>query len=65
MNGAGILERVVNARRNVSASDTALDKSRLGQVVDGSNFRTDVNGSGVINASDIAIVKSRAGTGLP
>jgi len=62
---AGILERDVNARRNVSASDTALGKSRLGQVVDGSNFRTDVNGTDVINASDIAIVKSRAGTGLP
>jgi hypothetical protein len=41
-------------------------KGQSGQPVTSSNFRTDVNVSGgSINASDIGVVKSRAGTSLP
>jgi hypothetical protein len=43
----------------------AQTKSRLGQTVDATNFRSDVNANGTLNAGDVAIVKSNLGTGLP
>ena len=60
-----ILVGDVNGNGSVNASDVAAAKSRIGQPVDGMNFRSDVNTNGVINASDIAIVKSVVGSGLP
>jgi hypothetical protein len=33
--------------------------------VSGSNFREDVNASGTISSTDVAIVKSKVGTALP
>jgi hypothetical protein len=49
----------------VNASDVAETKANSGQTVDGSNFRTDVTVSGSINAGDVGLVKSNAGTTLP
>jgi hypothetical protein len=55
----------VNGNGAVNASDVALSKSRSGQPVDPTNFRSDVNADGSIDAGDVAFVKSLAGTGLP
>jgi hypothetical protein len=49
----------------VNASDVGQTKANSGQPVDASNFRTDVMVSGSINGSDVALVKSKAGTFLP
>jgi hypothetical protein len=54
-----------NANGLVNSADVAQTKSRIGQPIDGSNFRSDVNSNGGINATDTAIVKSNTGTGLP
>ena len=42
----------------VNASDVSLTKSRSGQVVDATNYYTDVTVSNSINASDVSLVKS-------
>ena len=49
----------------VNSSDVDLTKMNSGQVVDASNFRTDVNVSGSINATDVALVKLQSGVSLP
>ena len=54
-----------SANARVNASDVAQTKSRSGQPVDATNFRSDVNANGVINASDAEIVKAFVGSGLP
>jgi hypothetical protein len=54
-----------NANRTVNAADVAQTKSRLGQTVDATNFRSDVNANGSINAADTAIIKQHSGTSLP
>ena len=54
-----------NANATVNAADVAQTKSRLGQTVDATNFRSDVNANGSINAADTAIVKQNSGTSLP
>jgi hypothetical protein len=43
----------------------AQTKARLGQTVDATNFRSDVNANGTINAADVSITKSHLGSGLP
>lgn len=53
------------ADRRVNASDISQTKSRIGQPVDGSNFRSDVNVNAAINSSDAAVVKANSGTALP
>lgn len=58
-----ILVGDTNGNGTVNASDVALTKSKIGQSVDGTNFRADVNGNGTINASDASLVKSRVGSG--
>ena len=50
---------------SVNASDVSLTKSKSGQAVDSSNFRTDVTVNGSINASDVSSVKLKSGTALP
>ena len=42
----------------VTSADIAQTKSRIGQLLDGTNFRSDVNLSGGVNSSDVSIVKS-------
>ncbi len=49
----------------VNSSDVGQTKSKSGQAVDASNFRTDVTVSNSINSSDVSIVKSKSGTALP
>jgi hypothetical protein len=55
----------VNGNRAVNASDVSLAKSRVGQPVDATNFKSDVNANGTINASDVSLVKSKVGSGVP
>ena len=55
----------VNSSGMVNATDVAQVKSRIGQPVDTTNFRSDVNANGSINAGDIVITKTNLGTGLP
>jgi hypothetical protein len=50
---------------SVNASDVSQTKSKSGQAVEATTFRTDVTVSNSINASDVGIVKSKAGTALP
>ena len=61
----GVLIGDVNGNAVVNASDVALTKSKVGQPVDGTNFREDVNANGTISSTDVAIVKSDVGTSLP
>jgi hypothetical protein len=37
----------------------------VGGAFDATNFQADVNASGSINAGDVALIKTRIGTGLP
>lgn len=46
----------------VNASDVAQTKSRIGQAVTPSNFRSDFNANGAINSSDTSIARSNSGT---
>ena len=61
----GILIGDTSANRIVNATDVSQTKSRVGQPVDTTNFRSDVNTNGTLNASDVAIVKGKVGTSLP
>ncbi len=61
----GVLVGDVNGNGAVNVTDVSQSKSRIGQQIDVTNFRSDVNANGVINASDVSFVKSLAGTGLP
>jgi len=61
----GVLAGDTNANRTVNAADVAQTKGRLGQTVNGTNFRSDVNANGSINAADTAIVKQNSGTSIP
>jgi len=47
-----------NANGSVSSADIAQTKSRIGQSLTNTNFRSDVNLSGGVNSSDVSIVKS-------
>jgi hypothetical protein len=60
-----VLAADVNGNGAVNASDVSLTKSRIGQAVNTTNFRSDANAGGAINASDVSIVKSHIGTALP
>lgn len=61
----GVLVGDTNGDGSVNSGDISQTKSRSGQAVDGTNFRTDVNADGAINSGDISLVKSRTGTALP
>jgi uncharacterized delta-60 repeat protein len=54
-----------NGNGSVNASDVSQTKSKSGQTVDATNFRTDITANGSINASDVSLVKLRSGTALP
>ncbi len=73
-NGVGSMDVVVpmsllfgdtNGSGTVSSTNVSQTKLRSGQAVDGTNFRSDVNVSNSINGTDVGLVKSRVGTGLP
>jgi hypothetical protein len=61
----GVLIGDTNANGAVNSADVAQTKSRIGQTVDATNFRSDVNVNGSINASDASIVKANTGSALP
>lgn len=61
----GLLIGDTNANRAVNSGDVAQTKSRLGQIIDATNFRSDVNANGAINSGDVANIKSSLGTALP
>ena len=54
-----------NSNRLVNASDAVQVKSQIGESIDATNFRLDLNASGSIDATDLALAKSKIGTGLP
>ena len=51
------------ANSTVNAGDVGQTKSRLGQPVNTTNFRSDVNANGSINAGDVGLVKLAIGHG--
>jgi predicted outer membrane repeat protein len=61
----GVLLGDTTGNGTVNASDVSLTKSKSGQTVSASNFRTDVTVSNSINSSDVSLVKSKSGTALP
>ena len=61
---AVILAGDTNGNSAVNASDVSQTKAQAGQVVDNSNFRTDVSVNGAINASDVSLVKQHSGEGV-
>jgi hypothetical protein len=61
----GVLLGDTNGNGSVNASDVSQTKSKSGQAVDATNFRTDVTVSNSINAGDVSLVKSKSGTALP
>jgi hypothetical protein len=54
-----------NANGAVNAGDVSQTKSRIGQVVDATNFRSDINANGTLNAADASQVKANLGHALP
>jgi hypothetical protein len=62
---AGFLLGDTTGNGSVNASDVSQTKSKSGQAVSASNFRTDVTISNSINSSDVSLVKSKSGTALP
>ena len=50
---------------SVNSADISQTKSKSGQSVDGTNFRSDVTVDGNLNSADISLVKSKSGTALP
>ena len=61
----GVLLGDTSGNGNVNASDVTQTKTRVGQPVNATNFRSDVNVNNAINGSDVRLVKSRIGTVLP
>jgi hypothetical protein len=51
--------------RSVNSADISQTKSRSGQSVGSTNFRSDVTVDGSINSADISLVKSKSGTAVP
>ena len=49
----------------VTASDIGQTKSFSGVNASATSFRTDINASGITDATDISFVKNRSGTVLP
>ena len=54
-----------NADTFVNSGDIAQTKSRSGQLVGSTNFRSDVTVDGNLNSADIGLVKSKSGTAIP
>jgi hypothetical protein len=61
----GLLTGDTNGNRTVNAADVSQTKSRLGQAVDATNFRSDLNANGTVNAADTALVKQNSGHSIP
>ncbi|HEX8281348.1 MAG TPA: LamG-like jellyroll fold domain-containing protein, partial [Chthoniobacterales bacterium] len=73
-NGASVADIVIpmsvlvgdtNGDRGVNAGDATQTRTRSGQPLSGTNFRSDVNTDGNVNSGDALAVKARSGTSLP
>ncbi|MEP6810836.1 MAG: hypothetical protein ABI992_11390, partial [Chthoniobacterales bacterium] len=60
-----VLAGDTGGNKTVSSSDVAQTKQQVGVAVSSANFREDVNVTGAINSSDVAIVKVNVGTSVP
>jgi hypothetical protein len=60
-----VLSGDTNGNKQVNATDIGQTKSQSGSPVTSVNFRQDVAVSGTLTASDVGLVKSRAGNSLP
>jgi VCBS repeat protein/FG-GAP repeat protein len=54
-----------NGNKTVNSTDVSQTKSRSGQVLDATNFRSDTNVNGIITATDVSQVKVNSGHGVP
>ncbi|HEY2801743.1 MAG TPA: PKD domain-containing protein [Chthoniobacterales bacterium] len=54
-----------NNDRITNGVDVSQTKSRSGETVGGSNFRSDVNVDGTLSGVDVSLVKSQSGNSLP
>jgi photosystem II stability/assembly factor-like uncharacterized protein len=54
-----------DGNRGVNASDVGLTKLRVGQAVNATNFRSDLNSNGGITGTDVSIARLGSGSGLP
>jgi hypothetical protein len=61
----GVLLGDTSGNGTVNSPNVSQAKSRSGQAVDNTNFRTDVTVSNSINSSDVSLAESRSGTALP
>ncbi len=61
----GVLFGDTNGNGSVNATDISQTKSKSGQPLNVTNFRTDVTVSNSINSTDVSSVKARSGTALP
>ena len=61
----GILLGDTTGDKSVNSSDVSQTKSRSGQTISTTNFRSDVTVDGTLNSSDVSLVKSKSGTALP
>ena len=60
-----LLQGDTSGNGTVSGTDVSQTRARIGQPVNGTNFRSDVVISNSINSTDVSTVKTRSGTGLP
>ena len=60
----GILIGDTNGNYTVNVGDATQTRSRSGQSVDATTFRSDVNGDGTINAADALLVRANSGRSL-
>ncbi len=61
----GMLLGDSTADKVVNSADVSQTKSRSGQTVSSSNFRSDVTVDGSLNSADVSLVKSKSGTAIP
>ncbi|HEY3662888.1 MAG TPA: choice-of-anchor tandem repeat GloVer-containing protein, partial [Chthoniobacterales bacterium] len=61
----GVLLGDVDGDGSVTMADVALVKASLGQTVNATNFRSDVNPDGVIDHKDLSRTKHSVGSSLP
>jgi hypothetical protein len=65
MVSVNILAGDTSGNKTVNSTDVSQTKLQSGAAVSAANFREDVVVSGSINATDVSLVKSRAGFGVP
>jgi hypothetical protein len=61
----GVLIGDATGNHVVNSNDVKRIKTQLGQPVTTTNFQEDINTNGSIGDSDIALAKSKIGSGIP